>query len=119
MRTYRSFSEFYPFYLTQHANPVCRALHVVGSLLALALLVFGGLTGRWWALALAPLVGYGFAWVGHFVFERNVPATFTYPRYSFMGDWVMLWQALTGRLPAPTAQSVQQEPPAPQARPLR
>ncbi|TAK93078.1 MAG: DUF962 domain-containing protein [Aquabacterium sp.] len=42
---------------------------------------------------------YGFAWVGHFRFERNRPATFTYPLYSLMGDWVMFWQTLTGKLP--------------------
>jgi len=82
MPTYNSFREFYPFYLSQHLNPVCRRLHVVGSLGVLAL----------------PVLGYGFAWVGHFFFEHNRPATFTYPLYSLMGDWVMLWDVLRGKL---------------------
>lgn len=99
MQRYQSFQEFYPFYLSQHENRVCRRLHVVGSLLVLALLASAITTGQWMALWLLPLLGYGFAWVGHFAFERNKPATFQYPLYSFMGDWVMLWQTLTGKLP--------------------
>jgi hypothetical protein len=95
---YESFEDFYPFYLSQHANLTCRRLHLVGSVLVLMLLGLVALTGQWaWLLAL-PLLGYGFAWVGHYVFERNRPATFDYPLYSFMGDWLMLWQALTGQL---------------------
>ncbi|HET6789368.1 MAG TPA: Mpo1-like protein, partial [Aquabacterium sp.] len=90
MQRYQSFQEFYPFYLSQHENRVCRRLHVVGSLLVLALLASVITTGQWLALWLLPLLGYGFAWVGHFAFERNKPATFQYPLYSFMGDWVML-----------------------------
>jgi hypothetical protein len=99
MQRYQSFQAFYPFYLSQHENRVCRRLHVVGSLLVLALLVSVITTGQWMALWLLPLLGYGFAWVGHFAFEHNKPATFEYPLYSFMGDWVMLWQTLTGKLP--------------------
>lgn len=99
MQRYQSFQAFYPFYLSQHENRVCRRLHVVGSLLVLALLVSAIATGQWMALWLLPLLGYGFAWVGHFAFEHNKPATFQYPLYSFMGDWVMFWQTLTGKLP--------------------
>lgn len=99
MQRYQSFQEFYPFYLSQHENRVCRRLHVVGSLLVLALLASAITTGQWMALWLLPLLGYGFAWVGHFAFEHNKPATFQYPLYSFMGDWVMFWQTLTGKLP--------------------
>lgn len=96
---YESFEDFYPFYLSQHANLTCRRLHLVGSVLVLTLLGLVVLTEQWaWLLAL-PLLGYGFAWVGHYVFERNRPATFDYPLYSFMGDWLMLWQSLTGQLP--------------------
>lgn len=98
MSRYESFREFYPFYLSQHAHPVCRRLHVAGSLLVLAVLAYAALSRQWWVLLALPVVGYGFAWVGHFVFERNKPATFQYPVYSLMGDWVMLWQVLTGRL---------------------
>jgi hypothetical protein len=95
---YRSFSEFYPFYLSQHANPVCRRLHFVGSLLVLAILAAVIVTGySLWLLAL-PVAGYGFAWVGHFGFEKNKPATFAYPIYSLMGDWVMFAQMLSGKV---------------------
>ncbi len=96
---YQSFSDFYPFYLSQHQDRTCRRLHVVGSTTVLAVLLWAIVTQTWSGLFLLPLVGYGFAWVGHFRFERNRPATFTYPLYSLMGDWVMFWQTLTGKLP--------------------
>jgi len=96
---YASFAEFYPYYLDEHSHPVCRGLHYCGSLLVVALLAYTLYTGSWRLLLLAPLVGYGFAWIGHFGFERNRPATFRYPVYSLIGDWVMLWQFLTRQLP--------------------
>ena len=87
---FSNFTQFYPYYLSEHQNRMCRLLHVIGSSLVLLELV--GLctlqpTWYWW-LSL-PLTGYGFAWVGHFFFEKNRPATFTYPLWSLMGDWVM------------------------------
>jgi hypothetical protein len=95
---YQSFAEFYPYYLQEHSNDICRRLHYVGSLLVLGILGYSLLTQQWlWLLAL-PFAGYGFAWVGHFVFEKNKPATFQYPLYSLMGDWVMLKDAFTGRI---------------------
>lgn len=99
MERYTTFRDFYPFYLSQHQDRTCRRLHVVGSLLVLSVLAYALFTQRWTALWALPLFGYGFAWVGHFRFERNRPATFTYPFYSLMGDWVMLWQTLTRKLP--------------------
>jgi hypothetical protein len=99
MKTYSSFRDFYPFYLSQHANLTCRRLHTVGSLGVLALLGWVIWSGQWLGLLALPVLGYGFAWVGHFFFEHNRPATFTYPLYSLMGDWVMLWDVLTGKLP--------------------
>lgn len=98
MSRFQSFKDFYPFYLSQHSDPVCRRLHVAGSLTVLAALAWVVFSQQWVWLLGVPFIGYGFAWVGHFVFEKNKPATFTYPVYSFMGDWVMLWQALTGRI---------------------
>ena len=98
MNRYQTFREFYPFYLSQHEDLTCRRLHVVGSVLVLGVVAAAVLTANWWLLLLAPLFGYVFAWVGHFRFEKNRPATFEYPLYSFMGDWVMLWQSLTGKL---------------------
>ncbi|MBV7562446.1 MULTISPECIES: Mpo1-like protein [unclassified Pseudomonas] len=95
---FNSFAEFYPYYLEEHRHPTCRRLHYVGSLLVLVTLGYVLLSGQWlWLLAL-PVIGYGFAWVGHFAFERNRPATFQYPLYSLMGDWVMLKDMLTGRI---------------------
>ncbi|MDO9624020.1 MAG: DUF962 domain-containing protein [Pseudomonas sp.] len=95
---YTSFAEFYPYYLQEHSNPICRRLHYVGSLLVLGILAYALTTQQWlWLLAM-PLAGYGFAWVGHFVFENNRPATFKYPLYSFLGDWVMLKDAFSGRI---------------------
>lgn len=98
MRRFASFREFYPFYLSEHAHPVSRRLHFVGSCGVLAL-VAGALITRnaWWLLG-ALLCGYGFAWVGHFFFEKNRPATFKHPLYSFAGDWVMFKDILTGRI---------------------
>ncbi len=98
MSGFRSFSEFYPYYLSEHKDPVCRRLHYMGSTLVLAILVtlaVTGLWGYWWLMLLA---GYGFAWVGHFKFEHNKPATFKYPFYSLAADWVMYKDFLTGQL---------------------
>lgn len=98
MRRYATFREFYPYYLSEHANPTCRRLHFAGTSLVLACLAGVIATGSAWWLVAALVAGYGFAWVGHFFFERNRPATFTYPVYSLIGDWVMFGQMLTGRI---------------------
>lgn len=95
---YENFRAFYSFYLSEHSNRTCRRLHFFGSLLVLAILAVVLLTQVWWALLLLPLVGYGFAWIGHFFFEKNRPATFKYPFYSLMGDWVMFADVLRGRV---------------------
>lgn len=98
LKDFSSFAEFYPYYLQEHSNDICRRLHYVGSLLVLGILAYALLTQQFiWLLAL-PFAGYGFAWIGHFVFEKNKPATFKYPLYSFIGDWVMLRDAFTGRI---------------------
>jgi len=99
MRTrYESFADFYPFYLSEHRDPVCRRWHFAGSLLVLACIALAAFTRNAWWLAPAPLVGYGCAWVGHFFFEHNRPATFGYPVYSFMGDWVMFRDIIAGKV---------------------
>jgi hypothetical protein len=95
---YTSFRAFYPFYLEQHSNRTCRALHFAGSWLVLGIIVFAIVKASALSLLLIPLVGYGFAWVGHFFFEHNKPATFQYPWYSLMGDWVMFKDILIGRI---------------------
>lgn len=95
---YASFREFYPFYLSEHADKTCRRLHFVGSSIALAFLVTTFVTANAWWLLGALLSGYAFAWIGHFFFEKNRPATFKYPFYSFAGDWVMYVDILRGRV---------------------
>jgi len=92
-----SFGEFYPYYLSEHSNRVCRGLHYIGSSIALSVLVYALIVANYYLIPVAIVTGYAFAWVGHFFFEHNKPATFQYPLWSFMGDWVMLKDFLTGR----------------------
>ena len=98
-RALHSFAEFYPFYLTEHSDRTCRRLHFVGSTLALACLVMLVATGNWLWLLAGLVAGYGFAWIGHFGFEKNKPASFKRPLWSFMGDWVMYKDIWTGKIP--------------------
>ena len=96
--TYRSFREFYPYYLSEHQNQTCRRLHFTGSAIVLCVLGYVLMTQNWLWLLSVPLIGYGFAWVGHFFFEHNRPATFQYPLYSLFGDWVMFKDMLLGKI---------------------
>jgi hypothetical protein len=107
-KPYRSFKDFYPHYLMEHASVTNRQLHFAGTLLLLCLLVAGTVSGTWWFFALVPVTGYGFAWIGHFFIEKNRPATFTYPLYSLSADFVMFWDILTGRLPQKMASAKKQ-----------
>ncbi len=93
---FKSFAEFYPFYLKEHSNSVCRALHYIGSSGALVILGYALYSKIYASIFLALIFGYACAWIGHFFFEHNKPATFKYPFYSFM-DWVMLKDFLLGR----------------------
>ena len=95
---FSSFAEFYPFYLEEHSDARCRALHYIGSTCVLLLLAYAVTSANLRSLLMLPVIGYGFAWVGHFAFEHNKPATFQYPVYSFIGDWVMYKDFLTGQL---------------------
>jgi hypothetical protein len=97
--TFRSFNDFYPFYLGEHSNSVCRRLHFIGStgVLLIAVLVLTKQLSLLWLWAL-PLCGYGFAWAGHFFFEKNRPATFKYPLYSLVADWVMYKDMWIGKI---------------------
>ena len=94
---FNSFKEFYPFYLSEHSKKETKITHVIGSGCVLILLTYSIITKDWFKLAYMPLFGYGFAWIGHFFFEKNRPATFTYPKFSFMGDWVMFKDIIIGR----------------------
>ncbi len=95
-----TFREFWPYYVREHGKPITRALHFIGSTCVLAIVAAAVVTGRPWLLLATPVVGYGFAWIGHFGFEKNRPATFKYPVYSFIGDWVMYGKILSGTMRA-------------------
>jgi hypothetical protein len=95
---YSSFADFYPYYLSEHANRTSRRLHFAGVSLALLILLLAIATLNPWWLLVGLIQGYAFAWVGHYFFEKNRPATFTHPLYSFMGDWVMWKEILTGKI---------------------
>lgn len=97
---FKTFSDFYPYYLKEHSNMVCRKLHFIGTCGVISLLLLFFFTGNLLVLAALPFIGYGFAWVGHFIFEKNRPATFKHPFYSLIGDFRMFWDILTGRLAA-------------------
>jgi len=95
---YTTYRELYPFYLSEHQNSINRSLHFMGTLGVLICLFEAIFTGGWWCWILIPVVGYGFAWFGHFVFEKNKPATFQYPLWSLISDFKMFFQLLTGKI---------------------
>ncbi len=96
-KKYKSLKEFYPFYLSEHQDYTCRMLHFVGTGLVVIFFVIFLITLNWVYFAIIPLLGYGFAWVGHFFFEQNKPATFQYPGYSLASDFILFWHLLTGK----------------------
>lgn len=97
---FSTLDEFWPFYLSQHLHPDNRRLHFFGTTAALVLLALSAALRCPWLIAAALVAGYGCAWVGHFFFEKNSPATFTHPWLSFQGDARMYWLTLTNQLDA-------------------
>ena len=97
---FKSFKDFYPFYLNEHSNLTSRKLHFLGTCGVLSILLLFFFTGNPQVLWGLPVIGYGFAWIGHFIFEKNRPATFKHPFYSLMGDFRMFWDILAGRVRA-------------------
>ncbi len=95
---FATFVEFWPFYLSEHSSLTNRRLHFFGSSLAILLVLYAFIFSNLHYLLFAPIAGYGFAWVGHFIVEKNRPATFTYPLWSLRGDFKMFTLMLTGRL---------------------
>lgn len=96
---FKSFADFYPFYLSEHSEPVCRTLHFIGTFIGIIFLVvvLATFQNKWWAFA-SPLWGYGFGFAGHYFFEHNKPATFKNPFYSFAADLKMFADLLTGKI---------------------
>ncbi len=95
---FKSFKEFYPFYLTEHSDKTNRVLHFIGTSILIPIFFYALISGQYKLLWLCPLVGYGFAWAGHMIFEKNRPATFKHPFYSLASDFVMWWQLLTRKI---------------------
>jgi hypothetical protein len=95
---FTSFKEFWPFYVAEHSKPGTRWLHLIGTMVALLVLIYFIASGRWWLFPLSFVPGYGAAWLAHFTIEKNRPATFQYPLWSFMGDYKMIALMLTGQM---------------------
>ena len=97
---FKSFAEFWPHYVAEHSHPATRALHAAGTTASL-LCVFALIAKRKWRLLpLALLPGYGAAWIGHFLIEKNRPATFDHPLWSLMGDYKMIGLMAAGKMEA-------------------
>ncbi len=98
MKTIQTYKDFWPYYLREHAQPATRGWHYVGTILAIAVLIFVIATGNWLFLPLVLVSGYFFAWLSHGLIEKNKPATFTYPLWSLVSDFRMLFHFLTGTM---------------------
>lgn len=99
VKQFNSFAEFYPYYLSEHGNSTCRRLHFVGTTLVIGILAYAVGRGSLGLLLAVPIAGYSFAWIGHFFFEKNRPATFKHPFYSLLGDFVMYRDMILGKVP--------------------
>ena len=95
---FSSFSNFYPYYLSEHSKKGTKILHFIGTSLVICFFISFLFTYDAFWLFLCPLFGYGFAWIGHYFIENNKPATFEYPLYSLFGDFVMFWEILSGKI---------------------
>jgi hypothetical protein len=97
MERIKKYSEFYAFYLTEHSNKTSRILHFIGTFLFFLFLIYIIYSNQWSLWWILPLIGYGFAWVGHFFFEKNKPATFKYPFWSLISDFKLFFELLIGK----------------------
>jgi len=97
MERIKKYNEFYAFYLTEHSNKTSRILHFTGTFLFFLFLIYIIYDNQWSFWWILPLIGYGFAWVGHFFFEKNKPATFKYPFWSLISDFKLFFELLFGK----------------------
>lgn len=97
-KRFTTMAEFYPYYLREHSNRTNRRLHFIGTLLSIIGLGWVGRTGNIRFLIILPLIGYGFAWIGHYLVEKNKPATFKYPLLSFCSDFKLFFHMLIGKI---------------------
>ncbi|MBX3260792.1 MAG: DUF962 domain-containing protein [Labilithrix sp.] len=104
-----TFEQFWDFYVGEHKKKSTRLLHFIGTTAAVSCLAAGLLTKRRWLLLVAPVCGYGPAWIGHFFVEKNKPASFKYPLWSLQADFVMWWKTLSGQMQAEVDRVVRQE----------
>ena len=95
---FANFEEFWPFYLSEHMHPASRAWHFAGISTGVVLAGAMFATGRWYLSPLGLVPGYLFAWVGHFGYEKNIPASFSQPWLALLGDLNMYWRTATGRI---------------------
>ncbi len=98
MEKIKTYNEFYKFYLTEHRDRTCRILHFIGTFIMFIVAFLALYLSRPKLWYFVPIVGYGFAWIGHFFFEKNKPATFSYPFWSLASDFKMFFQILTGKI---------------------
>ena len=96
IKDYPDFKSFYPYYLSEHQNFICRVLHFIGTF-GVILIIISAILINYKLFFFAPLCGYSFAWAGHFFFEKNKPATFKYPLFSLIGDFVMFFHIVIGK----------------------
>lgn len=99
MQEYKTLKEFYPYYLTEHNLGISRSLHFIGTTLVIINLIIFITTVNPFFILSSVFFGYFFAWIGHFIFEKNKPATFKYPFKSLASDFIMYWQMLTFEIP--------------------
>jgi hypothetical protein len=96
-RGFGSYDEFWPYYVAMHSRSSTRWVHLTGTLTGAALTAVGIATMQWWLAFALPVCGYGAAWPSHWLIERNNPASFGHPLWSFRGDVQMITTMLRGR----------------------
>jgi len=98
MNRIKTFSKFYEFYLSEHSNRTCRLLHFIGTTLVFVMAFLAIYLDKPTLWIFVPISGYGFAWIGHLIFEKNKPATFKYPLWSLFSDFKMYFHILFGKI---------------------